>query len=35
MQSAQALEEESKIEKEKSIKYSGTARIRLKWLHFQ
>ena len=35
MQSAQALEEESKIEKEKSIKYSETAHIKLKWLHFQ
>ena len=35
MQSAQALEEESKNEEEKSIKYKGTAHIRLKWLHFR
>lgn len=35
MQSAQALEEESKTEKEKGIKYRGTARIKLNWLHFQ
>jgi len=28
-------EEESRIEVEKRIKYKGTARIRLKWLHFQ
>lgn len=32
---SQAREEESKIEAEKCIKYKGTARIRLKWLHFQ
>ena len=31
----QARDEESKIEGEKRIKYKGTARIRLKWLHFQ
>lgn len=35
MQSAQALEEESKTEKEKGIKYRGTACIKLNWLHFQ
>ena len=31
----QIRDEESKIEAEKRIKYKGTARIRLKWLHFQ
>ena len=31
----QIREEESRIEAEKRIKYKGTARIRLKWLHFQ
>ena len=31
----QIRDEESKIEAEKHIKYKGTARIRLKWLHFQ
>ena len=31
----QVREDESKIEAEKRIKYKGTARIRLKWLHFQ
>ncbi len=34
MQQIQALEEESNLEKEKSIKYKGTARIELEWLHF-
>ena len=28
-------DEESKIDTEERIKYKGTARIRLKWLHFQ
>jgi len=28
-------EEQSRIEAEKRIKYKGTVRIRLKWLHFQ
>jgi len=32
---SQIREEESRIEVEKRIKYKGTARIRLKWLHFQ
>ena len=35
MQWTKALEEESKLEKEKIIKYKGTAHVRLKWLHFQ
>ncbi|KAL9132054.1 MAG: hypothetical protein Q9217_000182 [Psora testacea] len=35
MQQTQALEKESRLEKEKIIKYKGTARIRLKWLHFR
>ncbi len=35
MRRSQIREEESKIEIEKRIKYKGTARIRLKWLHFQ
>ena len=30
-----ALQEESELEREKGIKYRGTARIRLKWLCFQ
>jgi hypothetical protein len=34
MQQIQALEKESTLEKEKSIKYKGTARIKLEWLHF-
>ena len=28
-------EEESKLEKEKAARFSGTARVRLKWLHFR
>ena len=35
MQQIQALERESTLEKEKSIKYKGTARIKLEWLHFE
>ena len=34
MQQIQALQKESTLEKEKSIKYRGTARIQLEWLHF-
>ena len=32
---AQLQEEDSKLEAEKQVKYKGTARIGLKWLHFQ
>jgi len=32
---AQAHDEELRLETEKEIKYKGTARIRLKWLHFR
>ena len=35
MWTTQIRDEESKIEAEKRVKYMGTARIRLKWLHFQ
>lgn len=35
MQQVQALEKESTLEKEKSIKYKGTARIKLEWLYFE
>lgn len=31
----QALETELTLEKEKSIKYKGTARVKLEWLHFK
>lgn len=32
---SQLREEESRLKAEKRVKYKGTARIRLKWLHFQ
>lgn len=32
---AQAHDEESRLEAEKERKYKGTARVRLKWLHFR
>jgi hypothetical protein len=32
---AQAHDEESRLEAEKKLKCKGTARIRLKWLHFR
>jgi len=35
MEQTQDLEEESKLENEKVIKYMRTARIKLEWLHFQ
>lgn len=35
MQQIQALDKELTLEKEKSIKYKGTARIKLEWLHFE
>ena len=35
MQQIQALEKKSTLEKEKSIKYKRTARIKLGWLHFK
>jgi len=35
MEQTQGLGEESKLENEKVIKYMGTARIKLEWLHFQ
>ena len=31
----QALETELTLEKEKTIKYKGTARVKLEWLHFK
>lgn len=35
MKQTQGLEEKSKLENEKVIKYMRTARIKLEWLHFQ
>ena len=35
MQQTETSEKESKLEKEKIIKYKETAHVRLKWLHFQ
>ncbi len=32
---AQAHDEESRLEAKKELKYKGTARVRLKWLHFR
>lgn len=34
MQQIQALKQDLTLEKEKIIKYKGTARIKLEWLHF-
>ncbi len=31
----QSLEKESTLKKEKSVKYKGTARVKLKWLYFR